>query len=91
MCLEEFVNGFEERTKKLEDFKNNNNMPDYAIEVHAMKSDSKYLGFMTLADLAYEHEMASKENNTDLVNEKFDSLMEEANKIYKIAKEYLGQ
>ena len=91
MCLEEFVNGFEERVKKLEDFKNSNNMPDYAIEVHAMKSDSKYLGFMTLADLAYEHEMASKANETDKVNSKYDELMEEANKIYKIAKEYLGQ
>ena len=91
MCLEEFVNGFKERTKKLEDYKNNNNMPDYAIEVHAMKSDSKYLGFMTLADLAYEHEMASKDNNLDLVTEKYDALMDEANKIYKIAKEYLGQ
>ena len=90
MCIEEFANGFEERKRKLEEYKNSGNMPDYAVEVHAMKSDSKYMGFMTLADLAYQHEMASKENDTAFVNDNYDSLMEEANKIYKIVKEYLG-
>ena len=45
-------------------------MADYAILVHALKSDSKYLGFTSLAEIAYEHELASKANNVDEVNKK---------------------
>ena len=89
--LKDFIEESKTRIPNIVKYFNENNMADYAIEVHAMKSDSKYLGFMTLADLAYEHEMASKANETDKVNSKYDELMEEANKIYKIAKEYLGQ
>ena len=39
-------------------------MSDYAIEVHSLKSDCKYLGFMKLADISYQHELKSKENDT---------------------------
>ena len=66
-------------------------MADYAILVHALKSDSKYLGFMELADIAYEHEMASKANNIDEVNMKYGKLVEMINKYTKTAKEYLGK
>ena len=65
-------------------------MPNYAIQVHAMKSDSKYLGFTLLADLSYQHEMASKENNVDFVNNNYDNLINEANRIINIVKQYLG-
>lgn len=36
-------------------------MANYAIEVHALKSDSKYFGFTRLAELALDQEMKSKE------------------------------
>ena len=64
-------------------------MENYAILVHAMKSDSKYLGFKKLAELAYEHELASKANNVDEVNDKFENLKKEAERITHLAKEYL--
>ena len=63
-------------------------MPDYAIEVHSLKSDCKYLGFMTLADIAYQHELKSKENESSFVNEHFDELAKEYNKVLEIAKNY---
>ena len=50
----------------------------------------KYLGFTKLADIAYEHELASKANNVDEVNEKFDKLMKTVEEFTKIAKKYLG-
>ena len=66
-------------------------MPNYAILVHAMKSDSKYLGFTTLAELSYNHEMQSKAGNVSYVNENYDSLIKEANRIINVVKEYLGK
>ena len=64
-------------------------MTDYAILVHALKSDSKYLGFKALADIAYVHEIASKTNNVDEVNNKYELLIKEVEKVTDIAKKYL--
>ena len=67
------------------------NMVDYAILVHALKSDAKYLGFMSLVDIAYAHELASKANNIDEVNKTYDKLVEEINKYTELAHKYLGK
>ena len=53
------------------------------------KSDSKYLGFTKLADMAYQHEMESKANNVEFVNNSFDELMSEANRIIELIHLYL--
>lgn len=91
MTIAEFYKEFPEKMKKIDEYKNSNDMPNYAILVHAMKSDSKYLGFMELADISYKHEMASKEENISFVNENYELLKTEAIKIYNIVKEYIGE
>ena len=75
---------------KIKQFKEMGDMENYSILVHSLKSDAKYFGFTTLAELAYEHELRSKENNIVFVNENYDILMQEANKIVIMVKEYLG-
>ena len=65
-------------------------MKNYAIEVHSLKSDCKYLGFMDLANVAYEHEMKSKENDIDFVNNNFARLSEEYTKLLNILEGYNG-
>ena len=65
-------------------------MPNYAILVHAMKSDSKYLGFDKLAEMSYQHEMESKASNQEFVNAHLEELLEEANRIINVVNTYLG-
>lgn len=89
--VEDFLTESESRIPKIEEYKNIGDMPNYAILVHAMKSDSKYLGFTKLAELSYNHEMASKANDVDYVNNNYAELMEEANRIINLLKEYLGK
>ncbi len=91
MTLEEFIEESKTRLSKIEEYRIAKDMPNYAILVHAMKSDCKYLGFMTLADLSYQHELASKENNIDFVEEHYDELMNEVGKILTIIKQYFGK
>jgi signal transduction histidine kinase/CheY-like chemotaxis protein/HPt (histidine-containing phosphotransfer) domain-containing protein len=86
--LEEFMNNIEERMRKLEKYKEEEKMEEYAIEVHALKSDSKYLGFKELAEIAYNQEMKSKENDIKYIKEKYSMLKEEVDRIIKIIKEY---
>ena len=78
------------RVPELGKYKKAGDMANYAILVHSMKSDSKYLGLMKLADLAYQHEMASKSNDINFVNDKYDDLIDEVNITYNILSEYIG-
>lgn len=88
--LEAFLQENETRIPNIEKYRKELNMEDYAILVHALKSDSKYLGFKELADISYEHELASKANNVDEVNKKYDLLMNMVEKYTSLAKKYLN-
>lgn len=87
--LEEFMSNIDERINKLENFKINSDMSNYAIEVHALKSDSKYLGFTKLAEFALNHEIESKGNNVDYITNNYEALINELNSIIEIVKKYL--
>lgn len=87
--LNDFIVESETRIPDIKNYLDAKDMPNYAILVHAMKSDSKYLGFTKLAELSYNHEMASKENNIEYVTNNFDELMNEANRIIACVREYL--
>ena len=85
----DFLTESKDRLPNIKKYLEESDMPNYAILIHAMKSDSKYLGFSRLAELSYEHEMSSKEGNIAYVQEHFNELMEEANRIITILQQYL--
>lgn len=89
--LEDFLNEIGNRLDRIKKYKEISDMANYAIEVHALKSDSKYFGFDKLAELAYNHEMESKKNNMFYVVDHYDELITEANRIVKLVSEYLGR
>jgi len=89
MTISDFVNDVENKWNKIVEYKNSGNMPDYAIEVHSLKSDCKYLGFMKLADISYQHELKSKENDTEFVFSNFEPLETEYKKVLEIARNYV--
>lgn len=88
--LKDFIEESTTRIPNIISYYNSGDMPNYAILVHAMKSDSKYLGFDKLAELSYNHEMASKGNDLDYVTDNINELIVEANRIIAIVKQYLG-
>ncbi len=64
-------------------------MKNYTIDVHSLKSDCKYLGFMKLADISYQHELKSRENDLEFVNNNFEKLEKEYKKVLEITKTYV--
>ena len=86
--MNDFYDSLPEEISKIDQFKNQNDMANYAIEVHGLKSDSKYLGFVKLAELSYQHEMASKQNDINYVNEHYNELINEVNRVYAILTKY---
>ena len=88
--VNDFISEIDNKINDIKKFHDTSDMPNYAIQVHSLKSDSKYLGLMHLAELAYNHEMASKGNDVNYVNEHYDELMKEANKMISVMKKYNG-
>ena len=87
--LKDFYDNLSTRIEKITFLKVNNDIANYAIEVHALKSDSKYLGFTKLAEVALEHELKSKENDINYVNDNFQTLVAEVNKLSEIISKYI--
>ncbi|MBQ6477642.1 MAG: response regulator [Bacilli bacterium] len=86
--FKDFAAEVESKWSKLEEEKLAGDMENFAIDVHALKSDCKYLGFYNLADVAYEHELKSKENDKDFVDQNFNRLETEYEKVLNIVNEY---
>ena len=89
--LEEFLIGVNQKLSDIKRYKEASDMANYAIQVHSLKSDARYLGFTNLAELSYNHEMASKANNINYVYDYYDALMQEADRIIRLVSSYLGK
>lgn len=87
---QDFLDAVDDRLAKLKQYKEAGDMPNYAIEAHALKSDSKYLGFTQLAQMALDHELKGKANDINFVYANYDALINEINHIVKVVREYLG-
>lgn len=87
--LNDFLNMIDEKLDKLNNAKNINDMANYSIEVHAIKSDVRYLGFMALGDMAYELETLSKNNDIASVSSKHNNLIIELAKMISACKKYM--
>jgi HPt (histidine-containing phosphotransfer) domain-containing protein len=89
--LMSFLVESETRVQDIKVFKETADMANYAILAHAMKSDSKYLGFTKLAELSLQHELESRNTNVSYINEHFDELMNEFHRIIVLVDQYLGK
>ena len=86
--IQDFLQEVEDKWNRIVQYRDQKDMENYAIDVHSLKSDCKYLGFMTLADIAYQHELKSKENDYSYVVQHFSELEAEYKKVLEIAKNY---
>ena len=88
--LNDFLKEVVPKVEKIKNYQKVGDMANYAILVHSLKSDAKYFGFEKLAELAYDHELKSKANEIYYVNEHFDELMDETNRILNLVRKYMG-
>ncbi len=86
--MDEFYNSIDGELSKIDNFKNQGDMPNYAILVHAMKSNARSFGFMKLGDICYAHELASKANDMAYVNEHYPELLNAVSEVKTIIEKY---
>ena len=91
LTMTEFYEELDSKLTDLNNYQKEEDMDNYSILAHSLKTEARYLGLNDLADMAYEHELASKENNIDFVNENYKKLKMEALKINDVIKKYLNK
>jgi len=87
--LADFLEEAPKKIKRLDEYRASNDMENYAILAHSFKTDAKYCGLIDLIDLAYHHELESKNNNLGYINDNFKKLNDEVERILKLLKKYL--
>ncbi len=86
----EFLVGIHTKVKQLISCMENQDLVNYAIYAHSMKSDAKYFGFTKLADMAYEHELKGKAGDLYFITRNINDLINETNKTIKVIQEYMN-
>jgi HPt (histidine-containing phosphotransfer) domain-containing protein len=84
---------FEELPEKTERLRQNGSLGDmnaYSIDAHSIKSTSASIGAMTLSEMAKEHELRSRQDDSLFVRRNLRRLCAECEKMICVGKEYLG-
>ncbi len=87
--MKDFLDGINIKKERLENSKTTVDLKNYGVFAHSIKSDARYLGFTTVAEVALAHEMAGKENNQKFIDDNYNNLLEMVNSMIDIAKTYL--
>ena len=88
--LLEFCDTFPQDVNKFNEYKATGDMVNYEIVVHALKSNCRTLGFTSTGEMFYQHELASKKNDINYVNEHYNELISEVKRVYDILMTYKG-
>ena len=86
--LLDFCDTFAVEVNKFNAYKISGDMVNYEIIVHALKSNCRTLGFTATGEMFYQHELASKQNDVNYVNEHYNELINESNRVYGILTQY---
>ena len=86
--IKDFVDLAKTKLEKIKFYKKQQDLENYAIEVHSLKSDAQHLGFIDLAELAYQQEIKSKSKDTNFIDKYFSTLEDECLRVLEVAKRY---
>ncbi len=86
----EFLVGIHTKAKQLISCMEKQDLTNYAIYAHSMKSDAKYFGFTRLAEMAYEHELKGKAGDLYFITGHINDLIKEINNAIVLIQEYMN-
>lgn len=84
--MKEYYSAIDKKTEVIRKHYDAGSIHDYTVEVHSLKSTSRQIGAMELADLAADLEKAGNEGNIALIKEKTATMLD----MYQKMKDILG-
>ncbi len=88
--LERFVEEKSQKTDDLERYFNEDDLKNYAIVVHALKSNAKMIGALDLSEMARELESAAKEDRKGIIQRNKDDMNLEYERVADVVAKALG-
>lgn len=87
-AIQRFYKSYDKNRAAIENYLASEDIDNYTILVHAVKSNAKTLGADTLSEIALDLEMKGREKNVEYVSENTPKLFEEYEKVISIFKPY---
>ncbi|MCR5719449.1 MAG: response regulator, partial [Lachnospiraceae bacterium] len=89
--LDIYIEETTENRAKMDEYIKSKDMPNYAVLVHSLKSNSRTIGALGLGKFAEDMEMKSKEGDYAYVSERHDKLMCDLEYIHSLVNKYLEE
>ncbi len=89
--LKEYFGAIDKKHEVIKKHFDSGSIHDYTVEVHSLKSTSRQIGAMELADLAAELEQAGNEGNITLIKEKTAGMLEQYLTMKDILRPYVPE
>jgi len=86
----DFYNASEDRFTKLDEYLKNKDFINYSIVVHTIKSECMYLGITDLGNMMYSHQIKSRENDENYINNNYHALISEYKRVLDVIKIYFN-
>lgn len=87
-AIQRFYKAYEGNVSKLSEFLKENDLNNYSITIHAVKSNAKMIGANEVSEIALKLEMASKDGDAQLVASLHENFMAMYDKLMGILKSY---
>lgn len=87
--LEIAAAGYEEKTRKIAEYKNYNDIENYTITVHSLKSGAANIGAESLSEKARMLEMAGHDKDMETIKNETDNLLDQYKQIIETIKKCL--
>jgi len=88
--IKDFLRDMPNKIIRINQYRLSKNMTNYIMEMHTLASDCKCLGMFKLYAMAINHELNAKEENYRFIDDNFNSLMLEINRVVTVLKKYRG-
>ncbi|MBQ4529312.1 MAG: response regulator [Lachnospiraceae bacterium] len=89
--LETYHKDLEATIQRIDQAKSKEDIKNFVIDVHGIKSSSASVGAMELSELAKELEMAGKEQQLDFIESHYDNFIRKSEEMVKNLKEFFAE
>ena len=88
--IKDFLRDMPNKVIRINQYRLSKNMNNYIMEMHTLANDAKCLGIYKLYAMATTHELNAKDNNLRFIDDNFNELMLEINRVVTVLKKYRG-
>ena len=89
--MQTYYKDLQKALQRIDQEKNTNDIKNFVIDVHGVKSSSAGIGALELSTMAKELELAGKEQRLDFIESHYENFVYKAKEVVENIKEFFGE